>query len=120
MRGTVEPMPRIRSGETAMRDLLEELEQGKWLSDADPVKRARNQMKAALPKRFYTEVAVTPHGDGYTVHLDGKPVRTPAKAVMVLPTEAAARLVADEFEAQKEVLDLPSMPVLRLVNTAMD
>lgn len=120
MCGTVEPMPRIRTGETAMRDLLEELEQGKWLSDADPVKRARNQMKTALPKRFYTDVAVAPHDDGYAVHLDGKPVRTPAKAVMVLPTEAAARLVADEFEAQKEVLDLPSMPVLRLVNTAMD
>ena len=103
-----------------MRDLLEELEQGKWLSDADPVKRARNQMKTAMPKRFYAEASIAPVEDGYAIHLDGKPVRTPAKAMIVLPTEAAARLVADEFAAQGEFIDLPSMPVLRLVNTAID
>ena len=103
-----------------MRDLLDELEQGKWLSDADPVKRARNQMKTAMPKRFYERVSVAPVEDGYAVHLNGKPVRTPAKTVIVLPTEAAAQLVADELAAQREFIDLPTMPVLRLVNTAID
>lgn len=103
-----------------MRDLLEELEQGKWLSDADPVKRARNQMKTPMPKRFYAEVSVAPVDGGYAIHLDGKPVRTPAKAMIVLPTEAAAQLVADEFAAQGEFIDLRAMPGLRLVNTAID
>jgi chaperone required for assembly of F1-ATPase len=103
-----------------MRDLLDDLEQGKWLSDADPVKRARNQMKTALPKRFYSHVSVSPVDDGYAIHLDGKPVRTPAKALIVLPSEAAAQLVADEFAAQEEIVNLPAMPVLRLVNTALD
>jgi chaperone required for assembly of F1-ATPase len=103
-----------------MRDLLDELEQGKWLSDADPVKRARNQMKTPMPKRFYREVTVALVEDGYAIHLDGKPVRTPAKAAIVLPSQASAQLVADEFAAQGEFIDLPSMPVLRLVNTAID
>lgn len=110
----------LRTGETIMRDLLDGLEQGKWLSDADPVKRARNQMKTPMPKRFYAEVSVAPVEGGYAIHLDGKPVRTPAKAMIVLPTEAAAQLVADEFAAQGEFIDLRAMPGLRLVNTAID
>jgi chaperone required for assembly of F1-ATPase len=47
-------------------------------------------------------------------------VRTPGKALLALPNEAAARLVADEFDAQAETIDPVSMPVLRLVNTAID
>jgi chaperone required for assembly of F1-ATPase len=47
-------------------------------------------------------------------------VKTPGKALLVLPTEAAAELVAKEFAAQIETLDLASMPVYRLVNTAID
>lgn len=104
-----------------MRDLLNDLEQGRLLSDADPVKRARNQMKAALPKRFYSDVSVAPHEEGgYAVHLDGKPARTPARALLLLPTEEAARLAADEFAAQGEHIEPATMPVTRLVNTAID
>lgn len=103
-----------------MRDLLNDLEAGKLLSDADPMKRAQNQMRAPLPKRFYKEVKVAPEGQGFAVHLDGRPVRTPGKASLVLPTEQAALLVADEFSAQAETIDPASMPVYRLVNTAID
>lgn len=104
-----------------MRDILNDLESGRHLSDADPVKRARNQMRAALPKRFYTKAEVGPAEEGgYAVRLDGKPLRTPARAPVTLPAEAAARLVADEFAAQGERIDPGMMPVTRLVNTAID
>jgi len=103
-----------------MRDILEDLEAGKLLSDPDPVRRAQIQMKTPLPKRFYKTVSTAPVENGFAVHLDGRPVRTPGKALMVLPTESAAALVAGEFEAQSEVIDPVTMPVMRLVNTAID
>jgi chaperone required for assembly of F1-ATPase len=103
-----------------MRDILNDLETGKYLSDPDPVRRAQIQMKTPLPKRFYKTVSVAPAEDAVAVHLDGKPVRTPGKALLALPTKAAATLVADEFAAQGETIDPVTMPVMRLVNTAID
>lgn len=103
-----------------MRDILNDLETGKLLSDPDPVRRAQIQMRTPLPKRFYKDASVAPEGEGFVVHLDGKPVRTPGQALLLLPTEAAAALVADEFTAQGETIDPTSMPVYRLVNTAID
>jgi len=103
-----------------MRDILNDLEDGKYLSDPDPVRRAQIQMKTHLPKRFYNAVSVVPADEKFAVHLDGKPVRTPAKALLALPTEKAASLVAGEFEAQEDVIDPVVMPVMRLVNTALD
>ncbi|AZO47192.1 MAG: ATPase [Mesorhizobium sp.] len=103
-----------------MRDILNDLEAGKQLSDPDPVRRAQIQMKTPLPKRFYKAVAVVPAEEGFAVHLDGRPVRTPGRALLALPTEKAAALVAGEFDAQGEVIDPVAMPVMRLVNTAID
>ena len=103
-----------------MRDILNDLEAGKLLSDPDPVRRAQIQMKTPLPKRFYKTASVAPVENGFAVHLDGKPVRTPGKALLTLPTEPAAALVADEFNAQEEVINPVTMPVMRLVNTAID
>ena len=103
-----------------MRDILNDLEAGKYLSDPDPVRRAQIQMKTPLPKRFYKAVSVVPVEEGFAVHLDGKPVRTPGKALLALPTEAAAVLVADEFAEQGETINPVTMPVMRLVNTAID
>ena len=103
-----------------MRDILNDLESGQALSDPDPMRRAQIQMRTPLPKRFYKDVAVAEGEGGFIVQLDGRAVKTPGKALLVLPTEAAARLIADEFAAQGETLDLASMPVYRLVNTAID
>ncbi len=103
-----------------MRDILNDLEAGRLLSDPDPIRRAQIQMRTPLPKRFYKEVAVAEGEGGFVVKLDGKAVRTPGKALLALPAESAAQLVAKEFDAQGETLDLASMPVYRLVNTAID
>lgn len=103
-----------------MRDLLNDLETKDYLSDPDPIRRAQSQLKRQLPKRFYKEVTVVPHEEGFAVHLDGKAVRTPARAVLLLPTKAAAELVAGEFSAQTDHIEVMTMPVMRLVNTAID
>jgi chaperone required for assembly of F1-ATPase len=52
--------------------------------------------------------------------LDGKPVRTPAKNELQLPTRALAEAVAEEWEAQGERIDPATMPLTRLVNTIID
>ncbi len=103
-----------------MREILNDLEAGKHLSDPDPTQRARNQMKASAVRRFYKSAAVGTAEGGFTVELDGKPVRTPGRSVLLLPTAEAAGLVAAEFDGQAETIDPVTMPVLRLVNTAID
>ncbi len=52
--------------------------------------------------------------------LDGKPVRTPGKAPLVLPTLALAEAVADEWRAQGERIDPATMPLTKLANSAID
>lgn len=103
-----------------MRDLLSDLEAGRHLSDPDPVKRAQNQMKPPVVKRFYDKVTVEKRDDGFVVLLDGRPVRTPGKNIVVLPFEAAAEIVREEYDAQVEKIDPVTMPATRLVNTAID
>lgn len=102
-----------------MREILSDLE-AEFLSDPDPVRRAQIQMRKPLPKRFYKGAATASVDGGFAVELDGKTARTPGGNVMLLPTEAAAALVAAEFEAQQEAIDPFAMPVMRLVNTAID
>lgn len=103
-----------------MRDFLEDLDAGRFLSDPDPVKRAQIQMRAPLPKRLYAAVTVGAGEGGFVVLLDGKTARTPARAPLALPTAAAAQLVAGEYDAQTETVDPVTMPTTRLVNTAID
>ncbi|MCO5163736.1 MAG: ATPase [Mesorhizobium sp.] len=103
-----------------MRDILEDLEAGRLLSDPDPIRRAQIQSKMPLPKRFYDQVSVGEREGGYAVLLDGKPVRTPGRALLILPTEEVARLVADEFAAQESEIDPVKMPVTRIANSAVD
>lgn len=86
----------------------------------DPVGMARRDLRKALPRRFYREVGTAPAGEGHGVLLDGRPVRTPAKAALVLPTAALAAAVADEWRAQAEVVDPELMPLTRLSNSAID
>jgi chaperone required for assembly of F1-ATPase len=103
-----------------MRDILSDFEAGRQVSDPDPMRRAQNQMKAPAVRRFYKSVSVERGAEGFAVQLDGRPVKTPSGKAVVLPTEAAAGLVAEEFSAQGESIDPLTMPVTRLVNTAID
>ncbi|RZJ03051.1 MAG: ATPase [Brevundimonas sp.] len=71
-------------------------------------------------KRFWTAADVAPEEGGWTVLLDGRAPKTPAHARLTLPTEAAARMVAEEWAAQGEFLDPGTMPATRLASTAID
>ena len=73
-----------------------------------------------MAKRSYGAVSVAPLGDGFTVTLDGRAVRTPAGRELTLPTEALARAVAGEWEAQEENVRPHTMPMMQLAGTAID
>src|SRR5262245_42780602 len=76
---------------------------------------------ANLPKRFYNDVTIKDEDGGdASLLLDGKPVRTPAKATLALPTHALAEAVADEWRAQGERIDPLTMPLTKLANSAID
>jgi chaperone required for assembly of F1-ATPase len=101
-----------------MRDIFPD--PSEVLSHSDPTRRAQIQMQKPLPKRFYTEVSVVEGEGGHAIHLDGKPIKTPARNALVVPTSRLAGLLADEWANQVEVIDPKTMPVTRLVNTAID
>lgn len=71
-------------------------------------------------RRFYKEAAATPAEGGYAVALDGRVMRTPARKPLVLPTEALARAIAAEWQAQGETLERDAMPLTQLACTALD
>ncbi len=71
-------------------------------------------------KRFWTETAVAEAEGGFTVTLDGRALRTPAKAPLVVPTRALAEAIRDEWEAQEEKADPATMPLTRTANSAID
>lgn len=72
------------------------------------------------PKRFWTDAVTTPCDGGFTVLLDAKPVRTPARALMVVPTLALAEAMAREWQAQTGRVDPRTMPFTRTANSAID
>lgn len=71
-------------------------------------------------KRFWEEATVADATGGFTVQLDGRPVRTPAKSALVVPTRALARAIADEWQAQEGQIDPAKMPITRSANAAID
>jgi chaperone required for assembly of F1-ATPase len=73
-------------------------------------------------KRFYKETAVEKAEDGWRVLLDGKPMRTPAKSVLVVPNEALARAIAAEWAAVPEggELNVSHLALTRFAATGLD
>jgi chaperone required for assembly of F1-ATPase len=71
-------------------------------------------------KRFWTAATAEPCEGGFTVRLDGRTVKTPAKATVVMPTRAMAEAAAREWDAQQGAVKPETMPVTRAVNSAID
>jgi chaperone required for assembly of F1-ATPase len=67
-------------------------------------------------KRFYKDVAVISGGAGHEIQLDGRPVRTPARAALALPTARLAEAVADEWRRQGDIVD-PGSPTVRSIKS---
>lgn len=67
--------------------------------------------------RFWTDVTVDADR---VVRLDGKPVRTPGRVPLALPTPALAEAVAGEWRGVAETVDPRAMPLTGLANAAID
>jgi hypothetical protein len=73
-------------------------------------------------KRFYKETAVDAGDGGFRVLLDGRPMRTPAKAVLVVPTEPMAGAIAKEWRdvPEKAEINASHLPLTRFAATGLD
>ncbi|GLI92503.1 ATP12 family chaperone protein [Methylocystis echinoides] len=88
-------------------------------AERDPVKAARDPARP-LPKRFYMEATIGDADGGFSILLDGRPVNTPAKRRVIAPSRELAEALAAEWAAQGEVVDPSTMPLTKLVNSALD
>ena len=77
-------------------------------------------MSSWTAKRFWSAATVEPVAEGFTVRLDGRAVKTPAKAALIVPTQAMAQAIAAEWQAQGEKINPLTMPVTRSANAALD
>ncbi len=71
-------------------------------------------------KRFYETVSVVEADGGFAISLDGRPVRTPAKSPLSVPTAGLAEAIAAEWSAQDDEVKPLAMLLTRLASTAID
>jgi chaperone required for assembly of F1-ATPase len=90
----------------------------------DPVEVVRRAVRPVRRRRDYKTVTIAAGESGrpsaYCVHLDGKPVHTPARRLLAIPTPELAGALAEEWSAQGEYVEPAKMPRTRLGNTIID
>lgn len=77
-------------------------------------------MTAWAAKRFWKTASAEPCDGGFAVRLDARPVRTPLKTPLIVPTRAMADAIAAEWQAQTGKVDPATMPCTRVANSAID
>ncbi|WP_298820260.1 ATP12 family protein [uncultured Roseibium sp.] len=100
-----------------MRDFLETLQEE---AVKDPEQRARELSRRELPRRFYKDAKHIAGDSGFEIHLDGRPVKTPGRETLVLPSDALGAAVAAEWNAQEKEINPANMPLTRIANSAQD
>lgn len=71
-------------------------------------------------KRFWTTATAVREDGGWSIALDGRPVRTPYRAPLILPTMALGEAIAAEWQAQGDTVNPITMPLTGLANAAID
>ncbi|HUC12284.1 MAG TPA: ATP12 family protein [Stellaceae bacterium] len=71
-------------------------------------------------KRFYKSAEIIAASAGYSVALDGRPIRTPAKRDLIVPTTALAAAIAAEWNTQEGDVQPADMSLTQIANTAID
>jgi chaperone required for assembly of F1-ATPase len=71
-------------------------------------------------KRFYKTASAAQGEHGWQVLRDGKPIRTPAKALLVLPTQKLAEAIAAEWDRQGGPVGLDGMYHMQFSCAAVD
>ena len=71
-------------------------------------------------KRFWKAAAAVHGTGGWTIELDGRPVRTPARGLLQVAPEPLARAIEVEWQEAGETIDPRAMPLTGLANAALD
>ena len=71
-------------------------------------------------KRFYKKAEAAKRAGGYAITLDGKPIKTPGKRDLLVPSGALAAAIAEEWNTQETEVRTATMPLTRLAATAVD
>lgn len=71
-------------------------------------------------RRFYRRADILPAEGRYGLVLDRKPVRTPGKRDLTVPTAGLAQAIAAEWNAQAADIRPAEMPLTQIANTAID
>lgn len=71
-------------------------------------------------KRFYRAVSVIDTDTGFGIALDTRPIRTPGRQPLDVPTRALATAIAGEWADQGDTVDPSSMPLTQLSNVVVD
>jgi chaperone required for assembly of F1-ATPase len=77
-------------------------------------------MSGWAPKRFWKQAEVVASGEGFSVSLDGRGLKTPAKTAFWVPSQTLAEAVAAEWQAQETKIKPETMPFTRTANSALD
>ncbi len=100
-----------------MRELFDEVAGQSPIDPGELVKRATRKPRR---KRFYTSVGVGETEAGLTVLLDGRPIKTPSRKLVVVPNRDIAEAIAAEWEAQQETINPLTMPLTRFANSVVE
>jgi chaperone required for assembly of F1-ATPase len=71
-------------------------------------------------RRFWKKVTLEQSSFGHAVRLDGRPVKTPNRNELALPTRPLADAVIAEWEAVDKIIDPAQMPMTGFANAAID
>ena len=88
--------------------------------DPDAVPSKRSDQVGFRPRRFWKASAIETFGDGFAILLDGRSIKTPGGAAMVLPDRTLAEAIQAEWDAVVDHVAFEAMPLTRLAFTAVD
>src|ERR1700722_19618737 len=100
-----------------MRELFDEVA-GK--SPLDPQEAVRRTTRGPQRKRFYASAGIGEADGGFSITLDGKPIKTPSGHQMIAPARSIAEAIAAEWNAQGEIIDPLTMPLTRFGNSVVE
>lgn len=100
-----------------MRELFDEVA---GQSPLDPQEAVRRAIRTPQRKRFYAGAGVAEADGGFSITLDGKPIKTPSGRVVIAPRQEIAEAIAAEWQAQQETIDPLTMPLTRFANSVIE
>jgi chaperone required for assembly of F1-ATPase len=100
-----------------MRELFDEVA---GQSPLDPQEAVRRATRTPQRKRFYASASVAKTDGGFSVTLDGRPIKTPSGKIVIAPKREIAEAIAAEWQAQQEIIDPLTMPLTRVANSVVE